>query len=136
MAHEQDRPAVRCDIPHLAEALPLELQIAHGEHLVDDQNLAAQVRRHGESEPHIHAAAVMLHGRVEKALDAGERDDRVELPANLGAGHPENRAVEEHIFTPGELLIEAGAHFQKAPDAAVEIGLPFGHLRDARENLQ
>ena len=136
MADKQDGAAVRRDIPHLAQALPLKLQIADREHFVDDQNLAAQMRRHGEGQPHIHAAAVMLHGRVEKALDAGECDDRVELAADLRARHPENRAVEEHVLAPGELLIEAGAHFQKASDAAVEIGLPFGHLRDARQNLQ
>ena len=41
---------------------------------------------------------------------------------------PENRAVEEDVFAPGELLIEAGADFEQAADAAVEIDLPLGHL--------
>ena len=87
VADEQHRAAVRRDIAHLAQALPLELQIADREHFVDDQNLAAQMRRHRKREPHVHAAAVVLHRRVEKALDAGERDDGVELAANLGARH-------------------------------------------------
>ena len=35
--------------------------VAHGEHFVDDQDLAAQVRRDGKGQPHVHAAAVVLH---------------------------------------------------------------------------
>ena len=121
VADEQHRAAVGRDIAHLAEALPLEVEVAHREHFVDDQDFAAQVRRHGKRQPHVHAAAVMLDRRIEKALDAGERDDGIELAANLGAGHPENRAVEEDVLAAGQLLVESRAHFEKASDAAVEI---------------
>ena len=136
VAHEQHRAPVGRDVAHLAQALPLKFDVAHCQHFVDDQDLAAQVRRHGKREPHVHAAAVMLHRRVEKSLDAGERDDRIELAANLGAGHAQDRAVEEDVLAPGQLLIESGADFQQAADAAVEIDLPLGHLGDARQNLQ
>ena len=59
-------------------------RIADGEHLVDDQDLRLQVRRHGEREPHVHPERVPLHRRVEVLLDLGERDDLVELPSYLG----------------------------------------------------
>ena len=83
VAHEQHRaPGVR-DLLHLAEALALELAVADREHFVDDQDLRLEVRRDGEREPHVHAAAVVLHRRVEEALDLGERDDLVELRRDL-----------------------------------------------------
>ena len=52
------------------------------------------------------------------------------------ARHAENRAVEEDVLAAGQLLVEAGADFQQAADAAVEIDLAVGHLGDARQDLQ
>jgi hypothetical protein len=39
------------------------------------------MRRHPETEPHIHAGRVALDGRLEKPLDLGESDYLVELLA-------------------------------------------------------
>ena len=50
-----------------------------GEHLVHDEDVGLEVRGHGEREPHVHAARVVLHRRVEELLDLGELDDLVEL---------------------------------------------------------
>ena len=66
------RPLGR-NLRHAAEALLLELGIADGEHLVDDQDLRLQVRRHGERESHVHPARVPLDRRVDVLLDSGER---------------------------------------------------------------
>ena len=78
------RPSPR-DVLHLAEALLLELGVADRQHLVDDQDLRLEMRRHGEGEPHVHAARVALDRRVEELLDLGEGDDLVELALDLGA---------------------------------------------------
>ena len=64
---------------HAAEAAALELGVADGEHLVDEQDLRLEVRRDREGETHVHAARVALHRRVDEALDPGELDDLVEL---------------------------------------------------------
>ena len=73
------RPSRRTDVPHLAEAFLLELDIADRQHLVDDQDFRFQMRGHGERQPHIHARTVALDRRVEELLDLGEGDDLVEL---------------------------------------------------------
>ena len=70
---------------HLAQAFLLERRVADGQHLVDDQDLRLEVRRHGEGQPHVHAAGVALDRRVEELLDLGEGDDLVELAADLAA---------------------------------------------------
>ena len=73
------RPSPVGDVLHLAEALLLELGVADGEHLVDDQDLRLEVRGDGEGQAHVHAAGVALDRRVEELLDLGEGDDLVEL---------------------------------------------------------
>ena len=73
---------------HAPEALPLELGVADGEDLVDDQDLGLEVRGDREREPHVHAAGVALDRRVEELLDAGEVDDCVESCGDLGGVMP------------------------------------------------
>ena len=79
------------------------------------------MRRHGEREPHVHAAGVALHRRVEELLDLGERDDLVELARDLGAAHAEDGAVEEDVLAAGQLRVEAGADLEQARHAAAEV---------------
>ena len=42
-----------------------------------------EMRGDGERQPHVHAAGVALHRRVDELLDLGEGDDLVELAADL-----------------------------------------------------
>ena len=91
MADEDDGASVPRDVAHLAEALLLELDVADGEHLVDEEDLGLEVRGDGEREPHLHPARVALDRSVEEALDTGELDDVVEPPRDLRAAHPEDR---------------------------------------------
>ena len=73
-------------VAHLAEALLLELGVADRQHLVDDQDFRLQVRGHGERQPHVHAAGIVLDRRVEELLDLGEGDDLVELAVGSRRG--------------------------------------------------
>ena len=72
---EQDRPPGAAEFLHAPEAAPLELRVADGEHLVDEEDLRLEVRSHREREAHVHAARVALHRGVDELLDAGELDD-------------------------------------------------------------
>ena len=61
---------------------------------------------------------IALDRRVEEFLDLGEGDDLVELPADLGAAHAEDGAVEIDVLAAGQLGMKAGADFEQARDAA------------------
>ena len=98
VADEEDGPATRLDLAHLPEALALELDVADGQHLVDEQDLGLHVGGDGEAEAQVHARAVALDGRVHEPLEAGELDDRVELTSDLAAAHPEDRAVQVGVL--------------------------------------
>ena len=64
---------------------------------------------------------VALDRRVEELLDLGERDDFVELAADLGAGHAQDGAVEKDVLPAGQLGMKAGADFEQAGHAAVDF---------------
>ena len=124
------------DILHLAKTLLLELRVAHGEHLVHDKDLRLEVGRHREGEPHIHAAAVALHRRVEKPVDLGEGHDLIELAFDLQPAHPKDRAVEEDVLAAGEFRVEAGAHLQQAGHPTAQADAAGGGLGNAAEQLE
>ena len=137
VADKQHRAAVAArDLVHLAEAFLLELGIADREHFVDDQDFRLQMRRDGEGEAHIHAGGIALDRRVEELLDLGKGDDLVEFPADLGAAHAEDRAVEIDVLAAGQFGMKAGADFQQARDAAAQGDAPGGRLGDAAEDLE
>ena len=71
------RAARAAELLHAAEAPPLELGVADREHLVDEQDLRLEMGGDRERQPHVHAARVALHRRVDELLDPGELDDRV-----------------------------------------------------------
>ncbi len=75
---EDRRAAARAELVHAFEAATLELLVADGEHLVDDQDVGLDRDRDGESEPSLHARRVRLDGVVDALLETGELDDLVE----------------------------------------------------------
>ena len=88
VADEQHRAALVAHVAHPAETPVAEMQVADRQHLVDDQDLRLEMRGDRERQPHVHAARVVLHRRVDELLELGERDDLVELAADLVAVMP------------------------------------------------
>ena len=83
--HEDDCPPGALQILHPADAAALELRVADGERLVDDEHVGLEVGRDGERQPQPHPRGVALQRRVEEALDAGEGGDLVEARAHVAA---------------------------------------------------
>ena len=92
--------------------------------------------RHGEGESHVHAAGIMLDGRVEEFLHLGKSHDLVKLAADLGLRHAEDGAIEEDVLPTGQFGMEAGANLQQARHAAAEPDPAFGGLGDSRQDLE
>src|SRR5690606_40880432 len=74
VAHEDDRTAGIGHPVHAADTFPLEIGIAYGQHFVHDEDLRIEVCGHGETQAHLHTAAVALDGRIDVVLDAAEID--------------------------------------------------------------
>ena len=89
-----------------------------------------------ERQPHVHAARIVLHRRIEEPLHLGEGDDFVELAVDLGAAHAEDRAIQEDVLASRQLGMEARPDFQQRADAAADLRLPPRRLDDARQHLE
>ena len=136
MADKEHRASAFGNLVHLAKAFLLEINIPYREHFVNDQDLRLQMSGYRKRQAHVHPARIPLHRRVEKLLHLGEGDDLVEAVGDFGAFHAEDGAVEEDVFAAGELGVEAGADFEEAADAAVELDFAGGRFRNLGEDLE
>ena len=98
--------------------LALKLDVAYGEHFVDQQDVGLKVGRHREGEPHLHAARIVLDGHVDEGLDPGERDDLIEPAFDLAPSHAQDGAVDDDVFPPQRSPVKAGADLEQRADAS------------------
>jgi hypothetical protein len=136
VAHEEHRPTASRHLAHPAEALLLEGEVAHGEHLVDDEDVRLEVRCDGEAEADVHPARVPLDGLVEVFLDTGERDDLVEPSVDLLLRHPEQGPVQIDVLASGQLGVEAGSDLEESADAAGKVHVAGRRLCELGEDLE
>ena len=59
-------------VAHLAQALLLELHVAHGQNLVHDHDLTVQMGGHREGQLHEHAAGIPLHRGIDEIAALGK----------------------------------------------------------------
>src|SRR5262249_41851473 len=92
--------------------------------------------RDREAEPHVHPRRVGAYRPVDCLLEPGERDDLVELLAQVRALEPVDRAVEENVLAPGQVGMEAGAELEQRADAAADVHASRRRLDDPRDQPQ
>src|SRR5215207_8480741 len=133
---EQDRAAALLELADLVQALALERLVAHGQDLVDEQDVGADVDGHGEPEAHVLAGAVVLDLVVDEGLELGEGDNLVEVALGLAAAQAEDGRVQVDVLAAGQLAVEAGPQLQQRGDAAPDADRPGGRGQDAGQHLQ
>src|SRR5206468_999840 len=98
-------PPASAELLKSAKGALLELCVSDRQDFVDEQDVRLEVGGDSETKAYLHPARVALDGRVEKLLDAGERDDVVELADDLGAPHPEDGSAHEEVLATRELRV-------------------------------
>ena len=136
VADQNDRHAVGAELAHAGLALAAELHVADREHLVDQQDVRPREHRRGETEAHRHARTVILDRRVDHVADAGKVDDLVKLRADLAPRHAVDRAVQEHVFAPRQVGVEAGPNLDQRGKAAVHVVGAVVGFQDAGKEFQ
>ena len=92
VGHQHDGDALAAQLVDVVEAAALEALVADRDHLVEQEDLRVHVDGDREPEPHLHAAGVDAHGRVDELADVGEVDDVVDPALDLLApGCPGSR---------------------------------------------
>ena len=94
---EQDRAPLALGLVQDVVALLLERGIAHGEHLVDEQEVRVDVDHHREREPDLHARRVVLQLEVLELVQLGEVDDRVVALAASSGVRPSITALRRTL---------------------------------------
>src|SRR5919108_1141004 len=117
---EHDRAPGMLEVENAVDALTLKGLVAHGEDLVQQQDVRLDMRRDRETETHVHAGGIRLHRKVDEAFELGERNDLVEPLADLLPLQSVDRAAQEDVLAPGELRMEAGAEFEQGPDPSAD----------------
>jgi hypothetical protein len=101
------------------EALALELRVADGEDLIDQQNLRLDVDSHRKPETDVHPGGVRAHRLIEELTQFGElRDARQRLACFL-QGEAEENGVEQRVLAAADLGMEARTEVEQRGHAAV-----------------
>ncbi len=133
---DHDGAAPATEIAYLVEALAREGLVAHGEDLVDEEDVGLGMDGHGEAEARVHPGGVVLHRSVDEVPELGEVDDVVEAFRHLTFGETEHDAVDGDVLAAGDLGVEAGSELDQGGDAPSHVEATSGGLGDSSEELQ
>src|SRR5215472_13997145 len=133
---EEHGPARLADFSHLAQAFLLECHVAHGQHLVRDQYIGAEVSSQGEGQSDVHSTGVVFDRRVEKFLDLGKRYDLVKAGKDFAPAHAQQGTVEKDVLAARQLRMKTGSLFEQARDPAAQLNIPIGGIGNSRDDLE
>jgi len=101
------------------QATVLENRVAHGECLIDNQDVRLDARRDGEGQPHIHAAGISFDGLVKKRTNLGEALDGREKRVRFSSCQTQQTGVHVDVFHAGKLRIKTGAQFEQRGNSSL-----------------
>jgi hypothetical protein len=109
---EEERPSTLLKRGDPVDRLLLEVAVADGERLVDDEHVGVGMRRHGEREAQRHPGGICSDGPVEELAELREIPNLRELSPDLRAGQAEKRRVHPGVLAARELGVEAHAELE------------------------
>ena len=128
---------VPLELLHPAQALLLELRVADREHLVHEQDLRLEVRRHRERQPHVHAARVALHGGVQELCESPENSTISSNLASTSDLRMPMMAAESMMFSrPVSSGWKPVPTSSSEPTRPIDLAPARGRRGDPREDLQ
>ena len=124
------------ELADFVETFFLKGFIAHGEGLVDDEDLGMDVRVDGEAETGFHTARVGTDRLVHVLADVSELDDLGLELFDLFLRQTEGSAAQVDVLPSGHLPFEARGELEEGGDAAIDGDLPFGREADSGDHLE
>ena len=129
-------PALFLKLPDLADALMLEVGVPHRQDFIHQQDIRIEVDGDREGQADVHAVGVSMNRLVDELPDLGELEDGSQARLHLGAGHSQDITVEEDVFPPGEVGVEARSQFQDSGDFSVPGDGAAGWFHDPGHDLK
>src|SRR5258708_3013426 len=112
MGDAKNGPALVPNLEHLVDTLSLELLVANGQDLIDNQNLRVQVDGDGKGQPQHHSVGIGAQWFVDKVVQFREIEDCTVQILRLPPAKPKQRRVQRYVFPAGEIGVKARAEFQ------------------------
>ena len=125
--HELDDPRLR---------LLAELGVAGREHLVEQEDVRVDRRRDREPEARAHARRVGLDRRIDELAEVRVLDDRRQELADEPVVEAHERAGEQDVLAPAQVLVEPRAERQQARDVAVDLDRALRRQDDPGQDLE
>src|SRR5690349_6167404 len=112
MRNEENRNAAGPEFVNLAHASLAEIDVAHGQGFVDEEDFGIEVNGHREGEADDHAARVSFDGLVDEIANLGKVRDVCKAAIHIFSRETEDGAVEIDVFAARKLRVESGAQLK------------------------
>ena len=136
VGHQEDRAPFTPQPLEALVALLLKGGVAHGQHLVDQQDVGVHLHGHGERQPHAHPRRVVLELQVDELLEVTEGDDVGEALAHFAATEAQQHPVHQHVVAAGQLGVEPHPHLHERRQAPAYGGAAGVGVVDAGQALE
>ena len=136
MRDDQQSRSLFAELSDPVEALVLEIGIAHGQRLIDDQHVGPHRGGDAEGDAHLHAAGIGAHRLVEVVADLGECLDLRQDAFDVGLGMAHQAGGMATVLAPAQVRIEAHAQFEDRGDPAGRRHPPLVRSRRAGDQLE
>ena len=132
---EDDGAALGAEGLDLVDAAALEVLVADGEDLIDEEDLGVGVGGDGEAQAQGHARGVGADGVVDELAQLSEGDDVGDELLGVGGAEAEQRAVHADVLAAGEVAVEAEAEVEQGGQRGAQAELPLCGAGDAGDEL-
>ncbi len=117
-------------------ALLAKRDVAHRQHLVENQDIREPAVATEKPEPRQHAGRVVADRRVDELAEPAELDDLVVAARDLASRVAEQQGVEEDVLAPRQLVVEAGSELEDRRHAAAHLHPPPGGIEHPGDHLE
>jgi hypothetical protein len=118
------------------EALLLEHRVAHGQHLVEEEDVGIHLDRGGERETDLHARGVVVELHVDEVLELREADHVAGAPPRLTGTQPDEGRRDGHVVRRAEAGMEADSQLDEGREPAAYLDVARVGPVDARDAAQ
>ena len=119
MRDEHDGLALLQEPLDRVDAALLEIGIADGEDLVEEQDIRREICRNRKPQPHVHAGGVVLDRNVDEVFESRIAHDVVIDGFRLRTAQSVNSGIQEHVLAAGQLPMKADAQLDHGRDLRV-----------------
>ena len=132
---EENRLALRPEMPHPRHALLREARIAHAQRLIHNQDFGVHVGGNGESQPGAHSAGIRPQGLVDVHANIRKINNLLLDLGDFALLHAHQHTLIGNVFAPSQLVIHADVCRQHT-DRAADLAEPQIRLGDARDDTR